>query len=571
MTLIKEWIDKKIEDEDIKYFEYDKFSSIVEIGKGAFGKVSKACLACMGLEVALKSFVDENSNIEEKTLNGFVNELKLLRKVYYHDNINRFLGITKNSFGNYVMVLAYANEGNLREYLKKKFTSLEWEDKLQMALDITCGLKCLHSEDIIHRDLHSKNILVNDGKLLIADLGLSKRLAEISSNSTANELGMIEYMEPQCYKTATKFRKDKKSDIYSLGVLLWEITSGRPPFSNYHRDEIYALGMKICFHNLRETPIEDTPLEYQQLYQKCWDDDPKLRPDIEEVHRILNQLKTGVSSDRQPDVSSDGRHSNAKDSSQNGLILTGSNSRTIKNLFVIGCTGCGKSALCNVLTGIDESKESEPSFQKKEFAWDGSKYCVVDVIGLRHTKLSTKKVLEKIEEGIRSMPEGISQILYVIDGRFTAEEIRMFELLKNDIFESGILKYVTIVRTKFSNFNNKEACENDKNQLNQLHKESEIVASIVKSCNDIIYIDNPSTNILLVDNDDRDTVEHNKKIKARSKTILLNHLEKVCQEKYFKLDKLYPKVFKYIKENGTNEVEADSIWKYFVRFLKIDM
>jgi serine/threonine protein kinase len=50
-------------------------------------------------------------------------------------------------------VLEYANEGNLRDYLKKKFNSLKWSDKIQMALDITCGLKFLHSKEIIHRDL----------------------------------------------------------------------------------------------------------------------------------------------------------------------------------------------------------------------------------------------------------------------------------------------------------------------------------------------------------------------------------------------------------------------------------
>ena len=51
------------------------------------------------------------------------------------------------------MVLEYANEGNLRDYLKKIFNSLQWKHKIQMALDITRGLKCLHSKDIIHRDL----------------------------------------------------------------------------------------------------------------------------------------------------------------------------------------------------------------------------------------------------------------------------------------------------------------------------------------------------------------------------------------------------------------------------------
>ena len=51
------------------------------------------------------------------------------------------------------MVLQYANQGNLREYLKEKFPSFRWKDKIQMALDITCGLKYLHSKQIIHRDL----------------------------------------------------------------------------------------------------------------------------------------------------------------------------------------------------------------------------------------------------------------------------------------------------------------------------------------------------------------------------------------------------------------------------------
>ena len=53
------------------------------------------------------------------------------------------------------MVLEYANEGNLRDYLgnKERFDSFQWKDKIQMALDITCGLKCLHSNDIVHRDL----------------------------------------------------------------------------------------------------------------------------------------------------------------------------------------------------------------------------------------------------------------------------------------------------------------------------------------------------------------------------------------------------------------------------------
>ncbi|PKC04131.1 kinase-like protein [Rhizophagus irregularis] len=260
MTSVKKWIDKKIKDKLISYYKYNKFSKIVEIGRGGFGKVQRAELANTGL-VALKSFIDEYSNIEEDELNRIDDEFvkEFLRGIFWC----------------------------WRDYLKKKFTSMKWKDKTQMALDIACGLKFLHFKEIIHRDLHSKNILVNNGKLLIADLGLSKKLAEATTNSLANTRGMIEYTEPQCFKSL-RYKKNKKSDIYSLGVLLWEISSGRPPFSECERS---LLRDHIKDGN-REEPTEDTPLKYQQLYQKCWESEPNSRPDIEEVYETLSQLKT---------------------------------------------------------------------------------------------------------------------------------------------------------------------------------------------------------------------------------------------------------------------------------------
>ncbi|PKY51031.1 kinase-like protein [Rhizophagus irregularis] len=288
MTSIIEWIEEKIKNEYIHYFEYGKFSHFDEIGRGSFGKVIKANLANRGL-VALKIFFNDNS--KEKLNEEFVKELKLLCEIDYHSNINRFLGVTNDSMS-YTLVLEYANEGNLRDYLRNNFASLNWNRKIKMALDITNGLKFLHSKEIIHRDLHSKNILVNNGKLLIADFGLSKKLAEVTTSSMGNEMGMYEYIDPQCIKNI-KYKKDKKSDIYSLGVLLWEISSGSLPFHDY-RSNRNILAIHISYKNLREEPIKDTPLKYQQLYQKCWDDEPKSRPDIKEVYKILNEVRCGT-------------------------------------------------------------------------------------------------------------------------------------------------------------------------------------------------------------------------------------------------------------------------------------
>src|SRR2546429_7604311 len=118
---------------------------------------------------------------------------------------------------------------------------------------------------------------------MIADLGLSKQLTiEVTSNPII--YGMPAYVESKCYKN-DNYVRDKKSDIYSLGVLLWEITSGYPPFSKI---PAYALSYKIG-NGFREQPIIDTPLAYVNLYQKCWDDDPNLRPNIDEVFEILEK------------------------------------------------------------------------------------------------------------------------------------------------------------------------------------------------------------------------------------------------------------------------------------------
>src|ERR1051325_12224737 len=110
---------------------------------------------------------------------------------------------------------------------------------------------------------------------MIADFGICKNLEEQTSNSSVR--GIHAYIEPQCKDPS--YKRNKKSDIYSLGVLFWEISSGRVPFS----DAQILIAINIV-NGLRETPVENTPFEYQQLYQKCWDDEPDLRPDIGKIY-----------------------------------------------------------------------------------------------------------------------------------------------------------------------------------------------------------------------------------------------------------------------------------------------
>ncbi|RIA88987.1 hypothetical protein C1645_806499 [Glomus cerebriforme] len=184
------------------------------------------------------------------------------------------------------------------------------------------------------------------------------------------------------------------------------------------------------------------------------------------------------------------------------------NVKGIKNLVVVGRAGCGKSALCNVLADTDEFKESELSvsetsnltnFQKKSFEWNGKKYCVVDTVGIGNTELPTEIILDRISKEIS---KGRSEVLFVINERFSVEEIKAFKLFK----DSGIFEDITIVKTKFANFKDKEECKKDKNQL----CENGIFARIINTSRSIVYVDNPSINIKKYDDDYNDDDEEDR-------------------------------------------------------------
>ncbi|KAF0562319.1 kinase-like protein [Gigaspora margarita] len=219
------WLEEAIEDEYIYYFNHTDFNDFVKIDQGGFGEVYKAWWEDCNLIVALKS-LKSNCNLK------LIQEIKILKKNNIHPNIIHLYGVTKDlSSGNYKM--------------------------------------------------HTKNILVDDrGTMLISDFGHSIHIND--SNSIEEIYAMPAFTDPQCLM-GLENRLTKTSDIYSLGVIFWEISSGKEPFENRKALEIIPL---IC-QGKREEPIENMPKTYIDLYECCWDQNQKNRP---EAKIIMNEL-----------------------------------------------------------------------------------------------------------------------------------------------------------------------------------------------------------------------------------------------------------------------------------------
>ncbi|KAF0407565.1 kinase-like protein [Gigaspora margarita] len=237
---MSDWFMSAVEREYIKSFEYDSFENKILIGEGGFGTVYSAYSKDIDQTIALKKL--HHCSINDDSFREFVREIKNNTKVDHNINIIRFFGITKDpTTETYHMVLQYANNGDLRSYLRDHFSELDWPIKIKMAKEISSGINCLHNANIIHRDLHDKNIL-----------------------------------------------RENPSDIYSLGVLFWELSSGVLPFINVS-DRV-----NITFDVIsgkREAPINGTPIDFMNLYCNAWNGDPNSRPKITEICHKLNSIQ----------------------------------------------------------------------------------------------------------------------------------------------------------------------------------------------------------------------------------------------------------------------------------------
>ncbi|RIB22032.1 kinase-like domain-containing protein [Gigaspora rosea] len=179
--------------------------------------------------------------------------------------------------------MEYALEGSLRKNLHA-IAQMDWRDKLNLLQCISYDLLIIHSHDLIHRDLHSGNILLNSLKsAYIADLGLSIT-ANIASKSNSDGIyGVLPYIAPE---VLNEHPYTKETDIYSFGIIMWEILYGKPVHYDSKSDLQFQLQV---LNGLRPHIYENTAICYVDLMKKCWNMDPKKRPTSKEIYDTFSE------------------------------------------------------------------------------------------------------------------------------------------------------------------------------------------------------------------------------------------------------------------------------------------
>ncbi|CAB5186395.1 unnamed protein product [Rhizophagus irregularis] len=258
----------------IKEIPFSQISNLKQIAKGGFGIVYKA--TWMGNNVAVKRFLN-SQNISKSFLNEIISFIQCYNRAY----IIKVHGITQDlQTKDFMLVMEYASGGNLHNYLQGNFVNITWNKKLRILWNISEGLNIIHGKNFMHRDFHSGNILLSTYEIwLICDLGLSQPANNSLSN---NEIyGVIPYIAPEMFRGSTF---SKESDIYSLGMIMWELTTGNKPFADVEHD--INLIYKII-DGKRPEITNDTPECYANLMKRCWNSDPSKRPLITEVTKVL--------------------------------------------------------------------------------------------------------------------------------------------------------------------------------------------------------------------------------------------------------------------------------------------
>lgn len=250
------------------------------IGTGGMSDVYRARCNKLNRNVAVKVLKQEFSENRDFVAK-FRREAEAAANLM-HPNIVTVYDVGEDNGISYI-VMELVDGYTLKEYIEKK-SRLAINECISIAIPIASGIEAAHNKGIIHRDIKPQNVIISkDGKVKVTDFGIAKTTT--SNTISSNVMGSVHYTSPE---QARGGFSDEKSDIYSLGITLFEMVTGRVPFNG---DTTVAIAIK---HIQEEMPspriyVEDIPISIEQIILKCTQKSPDRR--YQKMSEVIEDLK----------------------------------------------------------------------------------------------------------------------------------------------------------------------------------------------------------------------------------------------------------------------------------------
>ena len=267
----------------------DRYEIIRSIGEGGMANVYLARDIILERNVAIKILRGDLAG-DEKFVRRFQREA-LSASSLSHPNIVEMYDVGEDN-GTYYIVMEYVEGMTLKQLIKKR-GSLSLSEAIDIMLQITDGIKEAHDSYIIHRDLKPQNILIKEnGEVKITDFGIAMALNSTQLTQTNSVMGSVHYLPPE---QASGKGATIKSDIYSMGILFYELLTGKLPFKGDNAVEIALKHMKNDIPSVRE--INDSiPQSVENIILKATAKNPKNR--YESAAEMHDDLLTCLNEDR---------------------------------------------------------------------------------------------------------------------------------------------------------------------------------------------------------------------------------------------------------------------------------
>ena len=268
---------------EIGSFLSDRYEILSKVGAGGMSDVYKAKDHILSRFVAIKVLKQEFSE-DSSFVTKFRAEAQSAAGLEHPNIVNIYDVGSEN--GLYYIVMEYVEGITLKTYIEKK-GQLSFKESASIAIQVARGIEAAHNKNIIHRDIKPQNIIIStDGKVKVTDFGIAK--ATSSNTISSDVMGSVHYASPE---QARNGFVDGRSDIYSLGIVMFEMVTGRVPFDG---DTTVAVALQHLQEEIAKPSIyaPDLPISFEKIILKCTQKTPDRR--YQTIEELLTDIRRSL-------------------------------------------------------------------------------------------------------------------------------------------------------------------------------------------------------------------------------------------------------------------------------------